>query len=277
MQDILKPIWAGKWVVLSVVAVTLIGVQIYVFYADKVYRATVVLAEASQTGAGAKLGAFANQFQGLAAIAGINVGGQGNSSVALATLKGSDLALQFIREFGIAQKLFAERWNEQNSTWKGKPPTDLQVLKVFNNTVRLVTEERRSGLITLQIQWRDPELAVLWANSLVARVNERLRTRAITEAMQSLEYLRGEYTANDSVETRAAISRLMEAQMRDVMLANVRKEYAYVIVDPPVMPQARDYIWPRRIMLSATALLISGALAALCILIWDRSASSRSP
>src|SRR5258708_5813554 len=100
MQDIWRPLWARKWTLISIMAVTLIGVQIYCSIADKVYRVSVVLAEASQTGAGAKLGAFANQFQGLAAIAGINVGGQGNASVALATLKGSDFALQFIREFG---------------------------------------------------------------------------------------------------------------------------------------------------------------------------------
>ena len=44
-----------------------------------------------------------------------------------------------------------------------------------------VDEDKKSGLITLSITWKDPQVAANWANDLVKQLNEQLREQAIDE------------------------------------------------------------------------------------------------
>jgi uncharacterized protein involved in exopolysaccharide biosynthesis len=42
------------------------------------------------------------------------------------------------------------------------------------------------------------------------------------------------------------------------MLANVREEYAFRVVDPASVPDADKYVWPRRALILALGLVVSG-------------------
>jgi uncharacterized protein involved in exopolysaccharide biosynthesis len=126
---------------------------------------------------------------------------------------------------------------------------------MFDERIRRVSEDRRTGLVTLAIEWRDRQEAATWANELTARANDFLRARAIDEARRSIAFLENELAKTNVVERQQIIYRLIESKTSEIMMANARKEYAFIVVDPATAPEPRDYLWPKYLVILVTGLL----------------------
>jgi uncharacterized protein involved in exopolysaccharide biosynthesis len=270
-------LWAGRWWIAVSVVLFTVAFAAAAFLMTPVYRASVVLVAASSERGGANmLSSALGQLGGLASLAGINVGsGTSHMDEALAVLRSRDLTENFIRAENLMPELFAKRWDANARRWKGPPekvPTLGEAFKYFDARVRSVTLDKRTGLATLQIQWRDPVKAAHWANALVDSLNAEMRARAISETKASVGYLEKELALTSEVETRQAISRLMEAQINQRMYANVTREYSLRVVDRALPADPRDISSPNKLLLlvlgptmgfvfGAIAVIIAGALA----------------
>ena len=94
-----------------------------------------------------------------------------------------------------------------------KVPTPGRAFRAFNS-IRKVQRDTKTGLITVQIDWKDPVKAANWTNQLVERLNDEMRNRALKQAEASMGYLQNEFANTVDVSTREAISRLMEGQIK---------------------------------------------------------------
>jgi len=235
-----------------------------------VYRAEVLLAPVEAESRGA-LSALAGQFGGLAALAGVDLGADGDQKdEAVALLRSRTLAMRFIEEQELLPVLFAADWDATAGAWKPQDADDIPTLwdayRLFDEEIRSVDENPRTGLVTLAIEWTEPERARAWAEGLVARVNAETRARATREAERSLSYLNAQLQKTDLVELRQAIFTLVESQTKQMMLANVREDYAFKVIDPAVVPDRDDPVRPRPLLLlpvGLTAGLLFGVLIAL--------------
>ena len=91
------------------------------------------------------------------------------------------------------------------------------------------------SLIEMTITWDDPKFATRLANGLIERVNDYIRKEAIEESRKSIQFLEKELTNKDA-NTKVILSKLIENQMQSMVLANVRNEYVFKVVDPAVTP-----------------------------------------
>ena len=107
-------------------------------------------------------------------------------------------------------------------------------------------EDKKTGLVTLQIDWTNRTEAAEWANELVSRLNAEMRERAIKKANASMQFLERELQTTSTVEVREAISHLMEAQEKQRMLANVTQDYAFRVVDRAIASDMDEPVWPPR-------------------------------
>jgi uncharacterized protein involved in exopolysaccharide biosynthesis len=139
--------------------------------------------------------------------------------------------------------------------------------------VRKIDHNTKSGLITIDIEWRDPEKAAAWANAIVAKMNEEMRARAIARTNASVGYLQKELAQTEAVDTRAVINRLMEAQLNERMYANVTQEYALRIVDSAMVPEADEPVRPKKAILLALGLGFGALLGAFAVLLFGPSRS----
>jgi uncharacterized protein involved in exopolysaccharide biosynthesis len=197
--------------------------------ATKIYRAEVVIAEVRDKGMGAP-GSLLGQFSGLASLAGVNLPlGEGGQE-ARALLKSRRLVEEFIKR----QDLLGEL-----SGSAGKPLTLWRAVRDFRDGVMTVSEDTRKGVTTVWVDWRDPVKAARWANELVALANELLRTRALDDASRNIAYLKKQIASTDVVEMQRVMYTLIESEMKTLMLANARHEYAFTIIDPAVPPELK--------------------------------------
>lgn len=258
---VLRKSW--KWLFVAAVLGGIIAAAISL-QMRKVYQAQVLVAQVAAQGRG--VSSLTNQLGGLAALAGIDIGSTGGrKEESFATLASAGFAREFIQTNNLLPILFDTKWDATTKRWRdGKPPSLESAMKKFTEKVATVAEDRKTGLVTVSIEWYSPQLAAQWANLLVDRANERLRAAAINNAERSVAYLEQELAKTNVVELRQAIYNLIEDQVNNAMLANVQREYAFRVIDPAVPPETR--ISPKRtaITLAGVVLgLLVGALTAL--------------
>lgn len=262
LAELLGRIWAGRWLVAICIVVFGGGFTAAAFLIKPVYRASAVLVSGSQERAGLSgtLSSALGSLGGLAALAGVSVGsGDASTEEALAVLRSRQFTERFIGDNKLMPVLFAAKWDSAKSSWKtgsSKQPTSAAGFKYFDSMVRSVSQDRKTGLVTINVDWIDPDTAALWANQLVARLNAEMRSRAILKADASLGFLQKELGGTTVLDTRSAINRLIESQINQRMLASVTQEFAFRVVDHAMAPDRNDVIRPKKIVLIGSGLLL---------------------
>jgi uncharacterized protein involved in exopolysaccharide biosynthesis len=273
LRAVLAKLWSRRlWILASAILfATVFGVA--AFNMTPVYVSSTVLVPANndRSGLQSALGSTLGQLSGLAALVGVGVNtGNAQTQEALAVLRSREFTERFIRDENLMPELFREQWDAAAGRWLGDEedwPTYAQAYQYFHDSIRTVTLTPQTGLVTLSIEWTDPEKCALWANRLVERLNEEVRSRAIANANASIGFLERELQSTSTIETRQAINRLMEVQINQRMLANVTHEYAFRVADRALPPDSDDEIRPNKPFLLLLGLLFGMMVGAVATLI----------
>ena len=230
-----------------------------------IYRADVLLASAGNEGD--NLGRLASQFGNIASIAGINFPGssEDKSATYLATLTSRSFIEQYVVDRQMRPIIFQDMWDDTRNAWiNDAEPTAWQTYQYINGNVISATTDRRTGLITFSVFWSDPIVAAQWANNMIEDLNNHIRQQAIEETESSIFFLEQQLEGTSQVNAQNVIYNLIEEQTKNIMLANVREEYAFKIVDPAIVPEIR--VRPARRKIAIMGLLVGllfGSLLAL--------------
>jgi uncharacterized protein involved in exopolysaccharide biosynthesis len=266
LRDVYSKLAAGRYWILAITVLSMAAFAAAAFLIVPVYRAATVLVPAStdRSNLGNALTSALGQLGGLASIAGVNVGASDLATEeALAVLRSRQFTERFISEENLLPRLFADQWDAGSLKWKGRPkdePTLSRAYRRFSRSIFLVTQDKKTGLVTLQIDWTNADEAAQWANELIERINAEMRSRAIAKAEASTEFLEKELASPAAVETHMAESRLMETVMEKKMLANITSEYAFRVIDKAMRPSRDEPIRPKKLLL-----LLAGPLVGLVL------------
>ena len=272
LRTVLAQLFSKRWWILSCVVISTAVFTAAAHWITPVYRVTVVMVSVSseRSSLAGSVGQSLGQLGGgLASLAGLNVGpGDPGTQEALGVLRSREFGEQFIKDENLMPQLFASNWDSATQSWKaGKGvPTINKAFNYFNKGIRTVTQDNKTGLTTLQIDWRDRNAAAAWANQLLKRLNAVMRSRAIANADASIAFLEKELQTTSVVETREAINRLIETQVKQRMLANVTEEYAFRVVDPAIAPDADDPAKPPKFLLEVAGPIVGLLLSVAAVL-----------
>lgn len=269
LADLLRLAVALRWYLLSGATAGLALALAVAVLATPTYRASITvmpITEGRQM-SGALPGLLA-RFGGGTALA---FGEGANRDEAVAVLKSRQFTAALVADEKLMPELFAEQWDATAGRWRDLPaediPTEWDAWRLFDRKIRSVREDRDRGLITVDIEWRDPVLAARWANLLVERANEELRARKLAELDASLAQLEEELRRAELVELRQAIAGVIESQVNERMLARTRREFAFRVIDPARAPDADQPEWPRPAFLAVLGLTLGGLFGAIAGLI----------
>jgi len=259
-----------------------VGLTVLSYHVTPIYRATIVLAPADteKNGMGSSgLGSALGSIGGFAALAGLGLGGNDYATEeAVAVLKSRRLTEEFIQKNDLLPEFFPKLWDAQAGHWKQgikKVPTLQKGFKVFDR-IRKIERDAKSGLISIRIDWKDPNKAADWVNQLTALLNSEMSGRALAQAAASLVYLQKEYADTVDVTTRDAISRLIENQVKQQMLAHVTREYALKVVDAAMPADPDDPVRPVKILYLAFGLFFGTMVGIFVALRLDKRERNRA-
>lgn len=253
-----RTLWASRWTIVVITSVFMVSGLAYALLATPLYQASVVLAPPEQSGSSSSpLG----QLGGLASIAGVQLAGD-RQQRSIAVLRSASFTREFIRDYNLLPVLLEEAVAE------GAPLDMRDAVRRFDSDVRFVSDDKRTGLVTVTVEWKDPELAARWANALVARLNEKLRARALQDHGRNVAYLRDQMAATRLVSLQQSLGNLLESEMQQLLLARGNREFAFRVIDAAEAPKYRSY--PQRAMLLLGATVVGGSVAVFFVLVRAR-------
>lgn len=254
-------LWAHRWVIVTASVIGALAALLAALLATPLYRAESVLSPstAQRVSLGYSMGdmqpslSTATSAGNVSLLARLGVDtSRAATEEAVAILLSRQFADAFIEEENLAPLFFERPWANAFGPWKGpleKQPTEQDAFEFFDRKVRRVTRDERTGFLSLQIAWRDPEVAATWANELVERLNSHLRERAIARATASLQALEDALEVVTVTDARDAINGLIERQMNERLLASISEDYAFRIIDRALPPDKDDVVWPRTLLM----------------------------
>ncbi|WP_265468221.1 Wzz/FepE/Etk N-terminal domain-containing protein [Aeromonas salmonicida] len=287
LRALFAALWRGKW---WIIISTLVGAVIAVTFAislPNVYRSEALLApSAEQQGGG--LAAMAAQFGGLASLAGVNLSGGGSDKTAIAVEigKSRQFLSHFIRQHQLEVPLMAvakadkatgelvidegaydvasKKWVREVPPGKSVEPTDWELVKGFRD-VASISQDAKSGLVTVAVEYYSPELAKQWVDWLVADLNEAMKLRDQTDATRNITYLTAQLEKTPVADMQKVFYQLIEDQTKTLMLTEVNQEYVFKTLDPAVV--AEEKAKPKRALIAVLGTLLGGMLGVMIVLV----------
>lgn len=204
----------------------------------------------------AESGNILGRLGGAGLLAGLASSAGEEKAAAVATLQSRAVVNDLIQKNGLAHRLFNERWDATANKWKSpdKEPTQQELYRRFSKNLLRVASDQVTGLVYVSIKWVNPSEAAEWANALVAAANSHLRNVAIAEGERNIAYLSQQVFGTMPVEVRQAAATLLTAELRKVMVARGRSEFAFKTVEPANPPDLNWYEGPVLTGAAGTAL-----------------------
>lgn len=264
VEQLAGVVWRRKWWIAAWTGLLTGLAVVYALVATEWYTAEAVLMPRdSRSGAG--LAGQLAQFGGLADLAGLNLG-QNSKQEPIGVLRSKGFARRFIEKNDLVEVLAED--SPARVLRSDQPGRELgEVVDQFVRSVMTVSEDRRSGLVTVAIEWKDASTAADWANKITQQVNDEMRLRTLDEGARNISYLQSQLAVTEAVSLQQAIARLIEGEMQKVMLAQGTDEYAFRIIDSAEPPAKRSR--PKRTLTVLFAFAASLFLATLGAILVD--------
>jgi len=250
-----------------------------------IYKAETLLMSAADEQS--SLGGLAGNLGGLAAMAGVNLpeSGSDNSKLALELIKSQSFLGEFIEKYDLKVLIMAAKdWNMETNEiiidenifntstnkWVRKARAPRQVIPSIQETAEVlfqliaVEQDPKSKFVKVSIEFYSPHIAAKWTRDLVTMLNTKIRKMDRDEATESINYLKKLANESNVNELKRVFSSLMEEQLKSSMLAEVRKDYVFKVVDPAIAPELKSK--PQRAIIIIIAGFLGGIVGLIIIL-----------
>lgn len=281
-------IWAGKKLIIAITFLFAVSSIVYAINQPNIYKASTLLAPASEQGGAGGLAKMAGQFGGLASLAGINLGGGGTdkTGLALEVLKSRLFIENFINKHDLLVPLMAaknwdintnalvldeELYNATSKTWvrevdatQTPEPSPWEAFEAFKELF-FVSSDKESGMITLSIEHYSPEVAKQWLLWLVAEINNTMREQDKSEAQRSIDFLREKLQETQLADMQTVFYQLIEEQTKTIMLAEVSQEYVLKTIDPANASDKKER--PNRTLIFILGTMLGVMLSVIVVIV----------
>ena len=239
--ELWKVLLEYKFLIIVFTALTTLGAIYYASTLPIIYKTEVLMMPAKDTSRGP--GAGVANMAGFN-IAGISVGGGGYGGVegvrAIARLNTRSFLIDHAKEKNLKPILFADQWDKVERKWTDLEPSDRETSELLLDMIRISMNTKDiSGVVSLSVEWKNPgnpnKIADI-ANGLVNSMNSHAKKRAILEAKSSISFLEKELGKTNIINSQVILYNLIQQQTERIMLANVRDEFVFKVIDTAVNP-----------------------------------------
>jgi LPS O-antigen subunit length determinant protein (WzzB/FepE family) len=266
--DILELMWVSKIKIFCITFLFALISILVIFLSPVKYTSSTLLAPIASKTAPAIGGNYAN----LASMAGINLGGAGDSktNLAIEVLQSRSFFINFINKRDLAAVLFAasswnsdtnsliynsKKYNIEASEWNsGEKPNIKKMHKYWIEDVISISQDAQTNFVTISIKHISPSIAFNVLEWVLEDLDDDLRSRDIASSSEAIEYLEGEVVKTESDDLRVLFYTLIQEQTNKKMIAITQPRYLFDLIDPPYKPEIKSEPKSLLILISFTIL-----------------------
>ena len=287
LRELFGVLWAGSRKIIAITAVFAFVSFIYALSVSNQYKATVLLAPAQSDSS--DLSGALGRLGGLASWAGVDIGSGDSSEAQMAQeiMKSWSFIDVFIAENNISVEVYAaEGWSrgsnelqidddiydaetktwlvENDNTGEVGPPSSWVLFEAFSERL-VVSENKKSGLVSVSIEYYSPQIAKQWLDMYVAAINAHMQQRQMEKVTNNINYLQAQIEKTSIAEMREVFYTIIAEQTKNKMLSEASPEYAFVAVSPSMVPEEKSQ--PERAFICIIGTLLGGILSVLLVLV----------
>ncbi|MCK9392643.1 MAG: Wzz/FepE/Etk N-terminal domain-containing protein [Syntrophales bacterium] len=292
LLDYWRVIWKRRKLIGYIVAATVLLTVVVSLFMTNIYRAeTVIMPVTAKEGGGMSM--LTQQIGGLAAL-GISSPGSSSMSEIMALLKSNIVQEKMIQQYNLMPVLFYEQWDEKKRTWKKgngfslnplhyvsliarslspTPPAGARkkdpgipdtwdALRKLDDIV-IVKNNMKEGTIILTVDFHDPDMAAKLADYFLLSLTNYMSSEAKRVANTNRKYLEEQLATTNDPFIKQKNYNLIAQQIETAMMAEVKENFAFKIIDPPLAPDKK--FKPKRsqmVMISFVVALFMGIFVA---------------
>ena len=156
------------------------------------------------------------------------------------------------------------QWVRDAPAGKTVEPTGWELYKGFSGMFS-VSEDKKTGMISISVEYFSPEIAKQWVDQLIIGINQHMQSRKLDKVNINIQYLEAQIQKTSIAEMREVFYTIIEEQIKSKMLAEASPEYAFVTVSPAMVPEEKSQ--PKRALICILGTLLGGMLAVLLVLV----------
>lgn len=288
-MSVLSPQILVKWLIADfkkIILVSLVFCVISVFYALSIpnqYASRVIVTSNMQDAK--SMGAMSN-LGGLASLAGVSIGSSGELTpeVLYEMITSNSFLASFIEKYKLAPIIMAAEnfdplsnefiykkkvYDNTKNIWvrefkfpQNLKPSDIELVEKLKESLS-ASYARKTKLITINFQSYSPFFAKELLEKLVIHFNLYVRKNDIDESESAITYIKQELSTSKFQEVNMTLQQIMEEQYKKLSLAKTRNEYAFRVIESPLLAAKKSE--PKRAVI---CIVITFGGTVLSILLW---------
>ena len=288
LRELFYVLLEGKWIIVSVTSfVSIIGI-IYSLFLPNIYESKAMLVAVNpSSGISGALQSYSGLAAGLTGIRLPSGGDEGNSTKAikkissliffenniltniylpdLMAVKSWDYKTNTLAFDNSIYKIDSNTWVRDYSYPQQQIPSAQESFEVFSTEHLSLSEDKKSGFITLSIKHQSPFIAKKWADLVVNEVNAFYRQKDKSESERAVSYLNQQISMTVLSEIKQVLAQLLQEETKKLTLIEANKFYVFDYIDPPAVMEQK--LEPKRALICILSALLGGMISFLLVLI----------
>ena len=286
-RELFHVLLEGKWIIVSLTTfVSIIGV-IYSLLLPNIYESKAMLVPVNSSSG---IAGALQSYSGLAGLAGISLpsgSDEGNSAKAIQKISSlSFFENNILTNIYLPDLMAVKSWNSKtntlafddsiydrnSNTWirdfsypQQQIPSAQESFEVFKTQHLSLSEDKKSGFITLSIKHQSPFVAKHWAELIINEVNAFYRQKDKSESEKAVSYLNQQISITGLTEIKQVIAQLLQEETKKLTLIEANQYYVFDYIDPPAVMEQKSE--PKRSLICILSALLGGMLSIVLVLI----------
>lgn len=258
----MRTVWKRRYLVALTVAASVISTAVYSMRLPNLYESSAVITPVGSKDKGSKgLSLFSQQLGGAA---GITIPAPSSSTEITNLLNSMMLREKIIKKYGLLPVLVgkdeeaAAGQDEGKRLWAG--------FRALGSIVR-VSSSAEDNTISISAEFHDPGEAARIVDHFLNALTEQMTGEAKRVALANIGHLERQLNATSDPLIRQKIYNMMAEQVETSLMAEVKENYAFKVIDPPRVPDRKT--GPKRVKMLAMSFFVSLAAAVMLAFILE--------
>jgi uncharacterized protein involved in exopolysaccharide biosynthesis len=283
LWDCWQVIWKHKKMIAWIMGVTMVTVTVLTLSMTDIYRAkAVIIPVAPRDGSGGSSGGLGVLAQQLGGLPGISMPASSTASEIVGLLNSNILREKIIRQYNLMPVLFYKRWDIKRQAWKAgnkisiinsqspnaissvpvkdmlkndpNVPDTWDALRLLDKMVG-ISRNSKENTITISVDFHDPELAARIVDYYLVTLTDYMSSEVKRVATSNRKYLEEQLGAATDPFIKQKIYNMIAQQIETGIMAEVKENFAFKVIDPPMAPD--KIIKPERLKIVLLSMVIS--------------------
>lgn len=249
----IKIVWKRRYLVALTVAASVISTAVYSMRLPNLYESSAVITPVGSKDKGSKgLSLFSQQLGGAA---GITIPAPSSSTEITNLLNSMMLREKIIKKYALLPALAGDEadaagGDEGKRLWAG--------LRALDSIIR-VSSSAEENTISITAEFHDPGEAARIVDHFLDALTEQMTGEAKRVALANIGHLERQLGATSDPLIRQKIYNMIAEQVETSLMAEVKENYAFKVIDPPRVPDRKT--GPKRVKMLAMSFFVSLAAA----------------